>query len=146
VHRLCGCMHARVHSRGYPYCHAGGQPKGVKLSLLSPATVKVDEVFELTVSVKNERPRKDFKVDYIDIYDSYVSGFVVVSNSPAHESSEHIPILDCSSYTFDVSIKPGETKAFTFKLRAVEPGVHRGDIEVHEGMRSIKKLAQTHVR
>ena len=117
--------------------------QGVSISVDGPLDVTVGQVFEITVSVKNERQRKVLEVSDIDIGDEYLVGFVIISTEPTARSTMHIPIDNTLSHTFDVRIDPGETKAFVFTLRAEKAGIFRGDIDVCEGARFITTTAQT---
>jgi hypothetical protein len=82
----------------------------------------------------------------IDIGESYLSGFLVVSTDPAPKSSMQLPFETGMSFTFDVSIPAGETQTFTFELRAESAGIYRGDVDACEGARFITALAQTNVK
>jgi hypothetical protein len=58
----------------------------------------------------------------------------------------HVPFDNRRSFTFDVSLPPGESRTFTFRLRAEKPVLNRGDVDVCEGLRFITGMAQTSVR
>lgn len=44
-----------------------------------------------------------------------------------------------------MELAPGESKTFTFNLRAHETGVFRGEVDVTEGMQFTSAVAQTEV-
>ncbi len=120
--------------------------KGVAVAVNSPTDVVGGQTFELAVVVTNERPRKAMALTDIDIEEAYLSGFTVSSIDPNPKSSMHVPVANSRSFTFDTPIPVGGTRTYTFKLRAEKPGVHRGDIDVCEGSRSISTMAQTSVK
>ena len=120
--------------------------EGVAVVANSPLDVKAGETFDLTVEVTNEREKKHVSLASIDISEAYLSGFVLVSTEPTPKSSMHVPFDDSMSFTFEVAIPPGESRTFTFKLRAESAGIYRGDVDVCEGQRFITTLAQTVVK
>ena len=123
--------------------HVSQDVKGVSLSIDSPLDIKVGDTFKVTVNVKNEREKKMLMVSDIDISDDYIGGFVLVSTEPSPRSSMHVPFDNSISYTFDTPISAGDTKSYTFVLRAIQPGVFRGDVDVCEGQRFVSTMAQT---
>jgi hypothetical protein len=118
----------------------------VAVTVNSPADVVVGQTFDLEVIVKNQRSNKVLRLSDIDIAEIYLAGFTVSSTRPTAKSNMHVPISNSRSYTFDVPIAAGATETFIFTLRAEKPGIHRGDVDVCEGMRSITGMAQTVVK
>jgi hypothetical protein len=116
---------------------------GVAVSIESPVDVKVGETFEMIVTVKNEREKKHLSLSDIDIGESYLDNFVIISTKPVAKSVMHVPIDSSMSYTFDTRISPGEERTFTFTLRADKAGIFRGEVDVCEGLRFITAMAQT---
>ena len=125
--------------------HVSKDVEGVALSIDSPLDVAVGETFVMKVVVENQRA-ETFEVGDIDISDDYLSGFSVISVTPAPKEEQHVPIDNSQSYTFGVEVPPGETKEFKFELRAETEGVFRGDVDLCEGMRFKTITAQTAVK
>lgn len=119
--------------------------KGVKVIVAMPDKVKTNEEFTLNVQIVNERKSKSFNLGDIDLNDDFLKGFLIVSSEPTSKSSEHVPVVKVQSFTFDTAIPPGRTNTFSFKLRAVQAGLFRGDVDVYEGSRSITSMAQIQV-
>jgi hypothetical protein len=44
-----------------------------------------------------------------------------------------------------MQVPAGETRVFAWKLRGVESGMFRGDVDVCEGMQFLTSMAQTRV-
>jgi len=120
--------------------------EGLALEIDGPAEVSVGEEFVLTIRVRNERDAKAMAVSDVDIADEYLEAFMVVATEPAAKSSQHIPIDNSRSFSFDRSVPPGGTQEFQFVLRAVKTGFFRGDVDVCEGARFTTAMAQTAVR
>jgi len=126
--------------------YASQDVKGVGVAIDGTTDVRVGETFELTVTVTNERPRKALALSDIDISEDYLAGFTVSTVDPTPKSSMHVPIDESLSFTFDVRIPPGQSRSFVFELRAEQPGLYRGDVDVCEGVRFITGMAQTSVK
>lgn len=112
----------------------------------SPDQVAVGDEFALKVFVVNERKTDSLKITSIDLGESYLDHFTVRETQPRAISSQHVPIDDSQSFGFNAVIAPGNTNVFTFQLRAANTGVHRGDVDVCEGIRFVTLMAQTKVR
>ncbi len=126
--------------------HISQDVKGISLSIESPLDVQIGDTFELRLNVKNERETKVLNISDIDISGEYIGGFILISSDPAPKSSMNIPFFHDMSYTFGTPVQPGETKTFSFVLRAEQGGIFRGDIDVCEGQRFITTTAQTVVK
>ncbi len=128
------------------FYHISQDPEGVAVSVDAPLEVGVGDTFDLVVTVTNQRESDVLHMSDLDIADEYLAGFVVVSVDPVEKSNMHVPLDNSMSYTFDEEIPRGESKSFTFHLRAQEPGVFRGDVDVTEGLRFTSTVAQTAVK
>ncbi len=148
----CGCIAivltglAALGAFGIFIFYVAQEPEGVRISADGPTEVRVGETFDLTITVTNERTDEDVELSDIDIADEYIDGFTVASIEPKPDSSMHIPIDNSWSFTFDDGIAPQTTVTYIFKLRAEKPGLHRGDVDVCEGVRFITAMAQTVVK
>jgi hypothetical protein len=123
--------------------HVSKGVEGVGASVESPLDVVVGETFTLTIKVENQRGNDSFMLNDIDINDTYLSGFSVISVDPVPEEDQHVPIDNSQSYSFNVGIPSGESREFKFELRAEREGIFRGDVDICEGMRFKTITAQT---
>jgi len=126
--------------------YIASDPPGVQVEVDGPSFVTMDEEFELTVTVENQREDEPFELSSIDLADVYLDGFMLLNTIPRARSSEHIPIDNTRSFAFNRSLPPGQSAQFTFRLKPVKAGIYRGDIDVVEGMRFTSVLAQTAVQ
>lgn len=123
--------------------HFVSDVEGVAVTVNGPMDVVIGQTFDLDVIVKNDRSGQLLSVSDVDISDEYLAGFTVSSVKPTPKSSTHVPIENSQSFTFDVSVPPGESMTFTYTLRAEKAGIYRGDVDVCEGMQFITGMAQT---
>lgn len=142
---LIGVVLLGLAGGGFLY-YMAQDPAGLAAYVESPDKVAKDEQFDLRVIVVNERKKKSLKLESIDLAESYISGFTVRGVEPAAKSSQRVPLDGGQSFVFDKSLAPGSTNVFTFHLRGARTGVHRGDVDVCEGMRFLTVMAQTEVR
>ncbi len=126
--------------------HASKDVEGAAVSAESASGVAVGDVFNLEVTVTNERPRKVLMLSDLDVAESYLSGFTIVSITPKPKSSEHVPIENSRSFHFKTEIPPQSAQSFKFELRAEKAGTFSGDVDACEGTRTITCLAQTVVK
>ena len=119
-------------------------PEAMEVSVEAPITVARGEDCELVVSVVNRRPGT-LHLTTIDVGESYLEGFNVLSTEPSYKASTTIPIDNSRSYTFEADIPAGATNVFTFKLRASRKGRFTGDIDTCEGMRFVTHVVDTTV-
>jgi hypothetical protein len=123
--------------------YAAQDAQGVAVSIESPLDVRVGEAFDLIVKIKNERKDAAFKLTDIDFATDYIESFTVLSTDPPAKSTQRVPLIDQMSFTFGADVSAGTEKRFIFSLRAEKPGIHRGDVDVYEGLRFVTVLAQT---
>jgi hypothetical protein len=131
---------------GFFFYHVSQDVEGLSVSVNGPEEVSQGQAFDLVVVVKNERPKKALRLSDIDLAEEYLSGFTVSSVEPAYKASAHVPLDNKQSFTFDVSIPPGASRSFTFKLKARKAGLFRGDVDVCEGLQFKTEMLQTHVK
>lgn len=130
---------------GYLLANLVEDPKGLKVTLDSPDFVSVGKAFDLNIKVENTRDQRALQVTSIDIADDFLGAFLVVSATPQILSSEDVFLDNSRSFTFEIDIPPGESRTFTFNLRPLEAGLHRGDVDVCEGMKFLTVMAQVYV-
>ena len=121
-------------------------PEGIGVVIEVPLDVQVGETFALTVSVTNERAKKDAVISDVDIGTAYLEHFVVVGMQPEPKSTiDNAPCVASRSFSHDVRFSPGETWTFRMELRAEHAGLFQGDLDVYEGLRCLTQLVQTSV-
>jgi hypothetical protein len=126
--------------------HVSQDPQGVAISVEGPLEVPVGEEFTLTLVVENQRPAKPFGLTDIDFDEQYLEGFFVLGTDPPAMSSQHVPIDNTRSFSFNRPVPPATTMRFKFRLRPAKPGIFKGDIDVCEGSQFLTTLAQTLVK
>ena len=92
----------------------------------APEKVKIEETFNLTVSVSNPS-EETITLDSIDIYDSLLDGFEIISIEP--EPDDVSRLFDFHTIFLDYELAPGENIIVTYTLKAREPGLWTGDID-----------------
>jgi hypothetical protein len=117
----------------------------VQVRLDVPAEARVGSEIELIVEVMNQREDDVFHLTDIDLEDSYLDGFTLISVEPEPKSTESVDLLDVRSHSFDRDLAAGAVERFTFRLKAVEAGTWTGDVDVWEGLSCITQVAQTRV-
>lgn len=118
---------------------------GVGVVVDAPSEVAVGDTFALKVTVTNQRPQETLALSDVDLGEAYLRGFTVGTIEPPPKTTMHVPIDDSRSFTFDTPIAAGGSRTFTFSLRAAQPGVYRGDVDVCEGVHFVTAMAQTSV-
>jgi len=119
--------------------------EGLVVRIDGPDEVVAGESFELTVVVKNTRVGEPLAVADIDIAHAYLDGFSIVAVDPPPKSTMDIPLDNSRSFTFGLDIPAGKEREFVFTLEAQETGMHRGDVDVVEGLQFLTTMAQTNV-
>ena len=92
----------------------------------APHKVKMEEIFNLTVSVTNPS-EETITLDSIDIYDSLLDGFEIISIEP--EPDDVLHLFGFYSIYLYYKLAPGENVVVTCTLKAREPGLWIGDID-----------------
>ncbi|MHC4248606.1 MAG: hypothetical protein ACYS9X_05700 [Planctomycetota bacterium] len=108
-----------------------------KLSLPSEATLESTMTMVVTANNPHQEP---VTLDSIDIDDSFLAGFQVVSIDPEPTDTASVPIVDQRSWTFGKAIPPGESHSVTFHLRPVSEGHFSGDVDVCNPNQDFKTL------
>ena len=91
-----------------------------------PAQAALDSTVTLVVATTNAH-KQAVMLDSIDIDDSFLTGFQVVSIDPQPTETAHMPLLNQRSWSF---AKPGGSFSVTFTLRAVVEGHFSGDVDI----------------
>jgi len=126
------------------FLHVSTGPEGLWLKAMAPGAVKVGETFKLVVNATNRLSDRKIRLGALDIPDTYLEGFAIVSVSPDPQSTE----LDDDGYTttrFAVILSPGTTAEFQFELRAERVGQWRGQVDQYVGMQYLSAVVETTV-
>ncbi|MEM7697435.1 MAG: hypothetical protein AAF236_03415 [Verrucomicrobiota bacterium] len=104
-----------------------GEPEFV-VSIDAPTEVELGETFTLAIEVLNPTDGT-LELGGIDIYDSFLDGFSVVSTDPPVSRS---PMAIFGFETFETSetLDPKETHTFTLTLNPVKVGTWKGDFDI----------------
>jgi hypothetical protein len=108
-------------------------------TLSVPDEVRLDSSVDMIVIGTNPH-KKAIALGSIDIDDSFLSGFQVVSIDPKPTDTNHVPVLNQRSWDFNKSIQPGQSFSVTFKLKGVIEGHFSGDIDVCNPNQDFKTL------
>lgn len=101
-------------------------PAPFAVSVDAPDSVTVGEEFELAVTVQNVHDTAA-QLGSIDIYDSFLDGFDVVSVSP--EPTEELGVLDFRSFYFEEELGVNESTVVVYTLKAAQAGLWSGDVD-----------------
>ncbi|ABW67191.1 hypothetical protein [Desulfosudis oleivorans] len=108
-------------------------------TLSLPNEAQVDSAISMVVTATN-RHSKSITLDSIDIDDSFLAGFQVISINPKPTDTTHIPIINQRSWDFGTVIQPNESLPVTFRLKPVTEGHFSGDVDVCNPNQDFKTL------
>lgn len=123
IRRVCGAALALA---GLLAC---APPTEIDVQVDAPREVPEGTRFEISARVRNLAAEPQVLRD-IDVADSYLEGIAIESTVPRFYELMHVPIDNSMSYTFDLSLEPGEEVSVTFHAIAKRPGLHHGTIDV----------------
>ncbi|MHC5055050.1 MAG: hypothetical protein ACYTKD_10080 [Planctomycetota bacterium] len=120
------------------FCLIRELPKlDAKLSLAPEATLGSTATMVVVAKNPHEEP---VTLDSIDIDESFLAGFQVISIDPEPTDTSNVPLLDQRSWSFGEEIAPGESHSVTFNLRPVSEGRFTGDVDVCNPSQDYKTL------
>lgn len=79
-------------------------------------------------------------LDSIDIDDSFLAGFQIVSITPKPDDTTRVPILKQRSWEFGKPIPPGGSLSVIFTIKAVAEGRFSGDVDICNPNQDFKTL------
>lgn len=120
-------------------------PEDVTVTISAPEEVLLKEPMDLIVQIENTRSHKTFKLTDIDVAEDFLEAFLVVSTTQEARSNTNVPFENTRSFHFNEDIPAGESREYTFTLRPLKSGIHRGDIDICEGMNFLTEMAQVYV-
>jgi len=98
-------------------------------TLSLPNEVEVESTVSMVVTATNSHSRS-ITLDSIDVDDSSLAGFQVISIDPKPKDTMHVPIVNQRSWEFGAEIQPRESLSVTFHLKSVSQGHFSGDVDV----------------
>ncbi len=102
-----------------------GQPQFV-VTVDAPAQVKVGDEAVLTMKARNPTDQP-IELGSIDVYDSLLDGFQVLSTRPKPDDRAHHVAFE--TFYFRRTLGPDEEFEATVRLKAVKPGLWSGDVD-----------------
>jgi hypothetical protein len=108
-----------------------------KLSV--PSEVALDSTATLVVTVTNPH-EEDVTLDSIDIADSFLAGFQVVSVEPEPNDTMSVPFMEQRSWDFGEPVGPGKSLTVKFTLKPVSEGRFSGEVDVCNPSQDSKSL------
>ena len=123
--------------------HVTKESEQVGVAIELPAQVRVGDAADLVVTVTNRKAGESITIDSIDVPSSLLERFTVSSTDPAPTGSQ--TIFSQVSYDFGSTIPAGETRAFTWHLRASTPGRASGELDVTGPLYVVTNVVQSDV-
>jgi|GEM_PF-1767834 len=106
-------------------------------SLSVPTQASRDATIAMVITATNDHD-KPITLDSVDIDDSFLEGFQVISIHP--EPTDTMKIFGQRSWFFERSVDPGESLEVRFELKAVMEGHFSGDVHVCNPNQDVKTL------
>lgn len=98
-------------------------------TLSVPSETGLENTITLTITSTNNHS-DPILLDSIDISDSLIDGFQVLSVDPQPIDTMHLPLFNMRSWEFSKSVPPGESIVVNFELKSVRKGRFTGDVDV----------------
>ena len=98
-----------------------------EVSLVVPDEIVASQPFALGVDVQNPHGSA-IKLDSVDLDDSLLKGFQVMSVEPKPKDTMHVPLLNQRTWSFGTSVPAGAIQRVTFNLRALNAGRFSGNV------------------
>jgi hypothetical protein len=111
---------------GLYWFYYGNEPP-FRVVLNHPAEVTLGAEFAVAVAVENSSD-EPATLGSIDIYDSLLDGFELVSSRPAFVGVDDV--LNFQTLWYHTELPPDAPRTFTLTFRATRPGRHGGQLDV----------------
>lgn len=118
-------------------------PEAVEVTVDAPGRVEEGEAFEIVARVRNTGQKPRTLVD-LDLADEYLEGIAITDTEPDHTDSMHVPIDNTVSYSFGMTVEPGDEAVVTFQAHAAHAGDWSGDFDFC--IDSVVRCLPRHVR
>jgi hypothetical protein len=106
-------------------------------SISLPSETELGSTISMTITANNPHD-KPVVLDSIDIDDSFLTGFQVVSIDPKSSNTTHV--FGQRSWDFGQSVPSGKSMVVRFELKAVQQGRFSGDVDVCNPNQDSKSL------
>ncbi|UCC73807.1 MAG: hypothetical protein JSV86_04400 [Gemmatimonadota bacterium] len=94
-----------------------------------PAQARIGEPFAMRIVSRNPHD-VEVQLHSVDIDESFIEAFEVLSINPQPTDSMRIPFLNQQSWFFERDVPPGASLEIVFTLNPVRGGVPIGNVEV----------------
>ena len=111
---------------GFLYWSVTSEPPAFQVQIESPEQVTLGEEFDLVVNVTNAS-ESDLTLGSIDVYESLLDGFELISVSPTPSETSHF--IGMHTSYFSKKLEAQESFTATYSLKAKEEGLWIGDID-----------------
>ena len=111
------------------FLSACGTPDGVTVNIEMSQQVKVNESFDLIVSITNEADEAQ-KLTSIDIGNDYLDGILLESSTPSYSESWDFDVMGFMSYDYNMEIPAGETLQIIYTMKGIAEGDYSGSLDV----------------
>jgi hypothetical protein len=111
---------------GLYWFYYGSEPP-FRVVLNHPAEVALGSEFTVAVAVENSSD-EPATLGSIDIYDSLLDGFELISSRPAFAGVDDV--LNFQTLWYQTELQPDSPQTFTLTFRATRPGRHGGQLDV----------------
>lgn len=109
------------------YWYFYGSEPPFRVVLNYPAEVAFGSEFAVAVAVENSS-EEAATLGSIDIYDSLLDGFELISSRPAFVGVDDV--LNFQTLWYQTELQPDAPQTFTLTFRATRPGRHGGQLDV----------------
>ncbi len=103
------------------------EPEQVALEVQAPTHGQVGEDIVVNIVIHNQANRSRV-LDSIDLDDSLLNGLKVMETRP--RTTDIVPGAGFTSYYFEAPIPPAGSLPVRLVLRAQQPGLYQGDVDV----------------
>lgn len=118
-------------------------PEDIMCWVELPRQAKRGDEITLKVLVENGRSEKVLRLSHVDIEDTFMKGFKVLSVAP--EPRQQDQLFGILTLEFPDDLNAGETSTYEIRLQAKTPGVYIGDVDIYEGQRWLTRAAQIRI-
>lgn len=111
----------------------------LEVAMSLPLEAEMESTVPMVIMATNTH-NAPITLDSIDIDDSFLAGFQVVSIDPRPDDTSHLGICHQRTWGFGKPVAPGASLSVTFLLKPVAEGRFAGDIDVCNANQDFKTL------
>jgi hypothetical protein len=94
-----------------------------------PLEAELNSTISMVVTVSNPHDEV-VTLDSIDIDESFLEGFQIISIDPKPTDTNNVPFIGQRSWSFGKQLPPGESLAVAFEMKPIAEGRFSGDVDV----------------